>query len=150
MAPPPRPSTRPPPQPRLTPSCASHPPPHTQCANNGYVQPAKSAVDAQLAPRRQRSFPAPSGISAAMPTLNTCSHTVSAPRGPSCARPPKKNGSAPLQFHDLPATAMACDGPPGNPCQDHPKTKYARTATAAAQIEPNMAWAALRERPSPA
>src|ERR1017187_301408 len=150
MQPAPPASKKPRPRPQFTPSCASHPPPQTQCANTGYVQPASRAVDAQAAPNRQRSVPAPSGISAAKPTLNIWSNATSEAADPSGCNPRKKNGSAEIQFPAFPATVTTCAGPAANPCQENPQKKYTRTATARIESEESMEWAALRERPKPA
>src|ERR1039458_300308 len=138
MQPAPPASKNPRPRPQFTPSCASHPPPQTQCANTGYVQPARRAVDAQAAPNRQRSVPAPSGMSAARPTLNICSNAAREAADPSGGRARKKNGSAEIQFHCLPATVTTCAGPAANPCQENPQKKYTRTATARTNSEDSM------------
>src|SRR5207249_4648188 len=116
-------STKPRPRPQFEPSWASQPPLQTQCANSGYVQPARSAVEAQLAPRRQRSAPAPSGIIAASPTLSIPSHAASDAGEPSSLRARKKNGPAAIQFHSLPATVKTCADWPTNPCQENPQMK---------------------------
>src|ERR1017187_6464233 len=138
MQPAPPASKKPRPRPQFTPSCASHPPPQTQCANTGYVQPARRAVDAQAAPNRQRSVPAPSGISAARPTLNICNNATSEAGEPSGCNPLKKNGSAATQFHCLPATVTTCAGPAANPCHANPQKKYTRTAAARIDSEDSM------------
>src|SRR5450631_2965655 len=116
-------STKPWPSPALAPSCASHPSLHTQCANTGYVQPASSAVEAQAAPKRQRSVAAPKGIKAASPTLSICSQIANEAGEPSRASPRRKNGWNASQFHDFPPTVMACAGRLGKPCQEKPNTK---------------------------
>ena len=69
-------SRNPSPMPRWA-ICESQPPPQTQCAKTGYVIPANRAVEAQIAPRRQRSEPLPRGMMAANPTDSICRQAMS-------------------------------------------------------------------------
>src|SRR5580658_6369484 len=123
-------SRKPWPRAQLEPSSASHPPPQTQWANSGYVPPASRAVEAQIAPNRQRSAPAPSGIVAANPTLSICSQKARETEAPSRGSPRRKNGWAASQFQDFPPASTKCAGSPGKPCQEKPQTKYTTAATA--------------------
>jgi hypothetical protein len=97
------------------------------------------AVEAQLAPRRHRSLPVPSGIKAASPTLKIPSHAASVARVSANGNPRKKNWPAPIQFQDLPNIVTDLAGWPGNDCQDHPQTQYTTTATDMAQIAASSA-----------
>src|ERR1700722_7584393 len=112
------------PEPPLSrkPSCDSHPPPHAQCANKGKVQPASSAVEAQLEPRRQRSAPPPSGMIAASPTLINPKSEGSDDHPPS-SRPLRKKRPPPIQFQFSPATRRANAGSPADPCHAAPTAK---------------------------
>src|ERR1019366_6720513 len=64
--------------PKFVPSCTSHPPPHTQWANNGKAKPARPALARQIGASLQRSVPALSGIIAASPAANISRQRVSA------------------------------------------------------------------------
>src|ERR1035437_7871267 len=145
----PPPSTKPRPKPQLAPSCASHPPPHAQCANSGYVHPASRAVEAQIAPNRQRSAPELSGIIPANPTLNICSNITSAAGERSSRSPRRKKGSAAIQPQVFPATTNPFSGRPAAPCQAKPTITYTNAATAVTQSAPTKPSAALRDLPNP-
>ncbi len=93
--------------------------------------------------------PAARGIKAASPTLSIPNSATSDAGGPTSERLRKKNGSAASQFHCFPPIVRMCAGPPGNPCQAKPQTKYARTATEKTQSDDIIKCAALRERLSP-
>ena len=76
------------------------------------IHPARTAAEEQLAPRRQRSAPLPSGISAARPTLQHPEKSTSDTGEQSSARPRRKNGSAAIQLHGFPPTLSECAAPP--------------------------------------
>jgi len=71
------------------------------------VQPASSAVEAQIAPSRHRSEPELSGIIPANATLNICSKIMSADGERSSRNPRRKNGSLAIQPQLLPAIVSA-------------------------------------------
>src|SRR5271165_752100 len=133
----------------MVPSWASQPPPHTQCANSGYVHPASTADDAQIAPSRQRSAAALSGIIAAIPTANICSTTDSDAGDPFISSPRRKNGCAAIQSQGFPPMVATCAARPAKPSHEKPMAVYTMAATDTTQSEASMACAALRDLPKP-
>jgi len=59
-------------------------------------------VDTHDAPSFHRSAPAPNGIIAANPTLNICKRSTRELAERSSCMPPRKKGSAAIQFHAFP------------------------------------------------
>ena len=124
----------------MSPSCASHPPPHTQCANNGYVQSGKKrgrGADRSQPPaigaRAERNQPRQS-------TLNIPSNAASDAGRAIEVDSAKKNGPGAIQFHPLPPSENSYAGPPAYPCQAkphknrrarRPKLRTARTSSCA-------------------
>src|ERR1700682_3049298 len=111
--------------------------------------PASNAVDAHIAPSRQRSAAAPIGMSAANATDRICIQATSEGAEPSSATPRRNHDWPASQFHGLPPIETAYAGPPFTPCQANPQRKYVPAATAMTQSEDSIRCAALRERPQP-
>src|ERR1700682_4800267 len=111
--------------------------------------PASNAVDAHIAPSRQRSAAAPIGMSAANATDRICIQATSEGAEPSSATPRRNHDWPASQFHGLPPIETAYAGPPFTPCQANPQRKYVPAATARTQSEDIIRCAALRVRPKP-
>ena len=71
------------------------------------MNPASSADEAHIAPRRQRSPDAPSGIIAASATDSICIHATSEAGEPFQSRPRQKSGCTAIQSHGLPPSRSA-------------------------------------------
>src|SRR5579884_3437391 len=90
------------PIPKLRPNAASQPPPHTQWAKSGKIQPPRNAAEITAPRKDQRSSPAPRGMMAASEQPNRPNAAVNSGSGASGFKPPKKNRPAPIQFHSFP------------------------------------------------